>query len=126
AEWPIWLAIVVAVLASGGFGYAVGAGLWRPLRRRGIGLVPLMILTIGLSVAGRYVFQFFIGGGTYQLPGAGGTRHQIIGPIALSTIDMVSMGVSLAVLLIVSYWLLRTRTGKATRAVSDNRALAAA
>lgn len=124
--WPIWIAIVLAVILSAGFGWAVDAGLWRPLRRRGIGLVPMMILTIGLSVAGRYVFQFFIGGGTYQLPGAGGTRHKIVGPIQLSTIDMVSMGVSLLVLLLVAFWLLRTRTGKATRAVADNRALAAA
>ncbi len=125
-DWPIWLAIILAVVASGALGWAVDASIWRPLRRRGIGLVQLMILTIGLSLAGRYIFQFFIGGGTYQLPGAGGTRHQIVGPIRLSTIDMISMGTSLVVLLLVAYWLLRTRTGKATRAVADNRPLAAA
>ena len=125
-EWPIWVAIILAVILSGALGWAVDASIWRPLRRRGTGLVQLMILTIGLSLAGRYVFQFFIGGGTLQLPGAGGPRHQILGPIRLSTIDMVSMGVSLVVLLGVAYWLLRTRTGKATRAVSDNRPLAAA
>ncbi|WP_192498541.1 branched-chain amino acid ABC transporter permease [Ornithinimicrobium pratense] len=123
---PIWAAIPLAVLLSGALGLAVDASIWRPLRRRGIGLVQLMILTIGLSLAGRYVFQMFIGGGTLQLPGAGGTRHQIIGPIRLSTIDMVSMGISLTVLLLVALWLLRTRTGKATRAVADNRSLASA
>ncbi|MGD8149067.1 branched-chain amino acid ABC transporter permease [Ornithinimicrobium sp. Y1694] len=124
--WPIWIAIILAVALSGVFGWAVDAGIWRPMRRRGIGLVQLMILTIGFSLALRYVFQYFIGGGTYQLPGAGGTRHQILGPIRLSTIDMVSMGVSVLVLLGVAFWLLRTRTGKATRAVADNRPLAAA
>ncbi|MGC5585747.1 branched-chain amino acid ABC transporter permease [Ornithinimicrobium sp. W1679] len=124
--WPIWLAILLAVVLSGAFGWLIDAGIWRPLRRRGIGLVQMMILTIGFSLALRYVFQFFIGGGTSQLPGAGGTKHQILGPIRLSTIDMVSMGLSLVVLLGVAYWLLRTRTGKATRAVADNRPLAAA
>ncbi|MFC5042436.1 branched-chain amino acid ABC transporter permease [Ornithinimicrobium kibberense] len=124
--WPIWLAILLAVVLSGAFGWLIDAGIWRPLRRRGIGLVQMMILTIGFSLALRYVFQFFIGGGTSQLPGAGGTKHQILGPIRLSTIDMVSMGLSLVVLLAVAYWLLRTRTGKATRAVADNRPLAAA
>ncbi|WP_181010019.1 branched-chain amino acid ABC transporter permease [Ornithinimicrobium sufpigmenti] len=123
---PIWVAIPLAVLLSGALGWAVDASIWRPLRRRGIGLVQLMILTIGLSLAGRYVFQMFIGGGTLQLPGAGGIRHQIIGPIRLSTIDMVSMGISLTVLILVALWLLRTRTGKATRAVADNRSLASA
>lgn len=124
--WPIYVAIILAVVASAAFGWLVDAGIWRPLRRRGIGLVQLMILTIGFSLALRYVFQYFIGGGTYQLPGAGGTRHQILGPIRLSTIDMVSMGISVLVLLGVAFWLLRTRTGKATRAVADNRSLAAA
>lgn len=126
AGWPIWIAIILAVVLSGALGWAIDASIWRPLRRRGIGLVQMMILTIGLSLAGRYVFQFFIGGGTYQLPGAGGTKHQIIGPIKLSTIDMVSMGISLLVLVLVALWLQRTRTGKATRAVADNRALASA
>ena len=28
-----------------------------------------MIVSIGLSLTLRYIFQFFIGGGTYQLPG---------------------------------------------------------
>lgn len=126
ADWPIWLAILIAVVASGALGWAVDASVWRPLRRRGTGVVQLMILTIGLSLAGRYIFQLFIGGGTLQLPGAGGTRHQILGPIRLSTIDMVSMALSLVVLLLVAFWLQRTRTGKATRAVADNRPLAAA
>lgn len=123
---PILVAIVVAVIASGLFGWFFDASMWRPLRRRGIGLVQLMILTIGASLVGRYVFLIFIGGGTTQLPGVGGVRHHLFGPVALSTIDMVSMGLSLLVLLAVSYWLLRTRIGKATRAVADNRQLAAA
>lgn len=125
-DLPVLVAIVLAVVASGVFGLFFDAALWRPLRRRGIGLVQMMILTIGASLVGRYLFLMFIGGGTSQLPGSGGVRHQILGPIRLSTIDMVSMGLSLAVLLGVSYWLLRTRIGKATRAVADNRQLAAA
>lgn len=125
-QLPIILAIVIAVVASGVLGWGIDRGVWRPLRHRGLGLVPFMILTIGLSLAMRYIFQHFIGGGTIQLPGVGGTRHQILGPIRLSTIDMISMGISVVVLLGVAYFLLRTRLGKATRAVSDNRALAAA
>lgn len=123
---PLWVAIPIAVVLSGALGWSIDAGLWRPLRRRGTGLVQLMILTIGLSLALRYVFQWFIGGGTHQLPGSGGVKHQIIGPIKLSTVDMLSMGLSLVVLLAVAYWLLRTRMGKATRAVADNRPLASA
>lgn len=123
---PMWLAIPLVLVVGAGLGWVLDAGLWKPLRRRGLGLVQLMIVSIGLSLAWRYLFQFFLGGGTYQLPGAGSPRIQILGPISLSVIDMLSMGISIVVLIAVAYWLLRTRVGKATRAISDNPGLAAA
>lgn len=122
---PLWLGIVAAVVGGGLFGWALDAGIWRPLRRRGLGVVQLMIVSIGLSLALRYAFQYIIGGGTYQLPGASPTPLQF-GPISLSYIDMIAMGVSIVVILAVAFFLTRTRIGKATRAISDNPQLAAA
>ncbi len=124
-QLPIWLGITAAVIGGAALGLATDAGLWRPLRRRGLGVVQLMIVSIGLSLALRYVYQFFIGGKTYQLPGASPAPIQF-GPISLSYIDLISMGVSIVVICGVAYFLLRTRIGKATRAISDNPQLAAA
>ena len=84
-----------------------------------------MIVSIGLSLAVRYVYQYFIGGGTSQLPGATDTSGSI-GLFGLTWVDVGSMALSVVVLLGVAFFLLRTRIGKATRAVSDNPALAAA
>jgi neutral amino acid transport system permease protein len=124
--WPIWLAIPVAVILSGVFGFVLDLGLFRPLRRRGIGIVQLMIVSIGLSLALRYTFQYFIGGGTYQLPGAGAAEINLFGAVSLTVTDIVSMIISVVVLVAVAFWLQRTRVGKATRAISDNASLAAA
>ncbi|MEU1972102.1 branched-chain amino acid ABC transporter permease [Microbacterium sp. NPDC019599] len=124
--WPMWIVLPVVILLGGALGWSLDAGLWKPLRRRGLGLVQLMIVSIGLSLAIRYVYLYFIGGGTYQLPGAGAPRDVRIGPIALSWIDVASMATSVVLLVAVAYWLLRTRVGKATRAISDNPGLAAA
>jgi amino acid/amide ABC transporter membrane protein 1, HAAT family (TC 3.A.1.4.-) len=123
---PMWLTIPLTIVIGGLFGLALDAGLWKPLRRKGIGLVPLMIVSIGLSLAVRYVYQFFLGGSTSQLPGAGSSKIQLWGPIALSPVAMMSMGLSIVVLVAVAFWLLKTRVGKATRAISDNPGLAAA
>lgn len=123
---PMWLTIPIVVVCGGIFGLLMDVGLWKPLRKRGMGIIPLMIVSIGFSFALRYVFLFFFGGGTVQLPNAGAPKIQIWGPIRLSAIDMMSMGISVAVLVAVAFWLLRTRTGKATRAISDNPSLAAA
>ncbi|MFT4235170.1 MAG: branched-chain amino acid ABC transporter permease [Microbacterium sp.] len=123
---PIWLAIPVAVILAAVFGLGMDAGIWRPLRRKGIGTVQLMIVSIGLSLALRYIFQIFIGGGTTQLPGRATTNISGLGPISLTRTDVISMIVSIVVILAFIWWLMRTRIGRATRAVSDNPSLAAA
>lgn len=125
-QLPLWVALIAAVIMSGVFGLVLDAGLWKPLRRKGVGIVQVMIVSIGLSLLVRYVFLYFIGGGTYQLPGAGEANITLFGSVALSVTDMVSMGTSIIVLLGVAWWLVKTRTGKATRAISDNASLAAA
>jgi branched-chain amino acid transport system permease protein len=123
---PIWLAIAIAIVLSAGLGYTLDAVIWKPLRRRGVALIPLMIVSIGLSLALRYTYQFFYGGATRQLPGATIPSEIHLGPITLSWIDVASMATSVVVLLAFAFFLLRTRIGKATRAVSDNPSLAAA
>ncbi|MCP2368623.1 branched-chain amino acid transport system permease protein [Agromyces flavus] len=123
---PVWLALIISLVLSGALGWTLDAALWKPLRRRGVALIPLMIVSIGLSLAIRYTYQFFYGGATRQLPGATLPSDIHIGPITLSWIDVISMATSIVVLLAVAYFLLRTRIGKATRAVSDNAPLAAA
>ncbi|MGN7967593.1 branched-chain amino acid ABC transporter permease [Microbacterium sp. 22179] len=122
---PPWIGIAAAVIGGALLGWAMDAGIWRPLRRRGLGIVQLMIVSIGLSLALRYLFQYMIGGGTYQLPGASPEPIRL-GPISLSYIDMIAMGVSIVVIIGVAFFLTRTRVGKATRAISDNPQLAAA
>ncbi len=124
-QLPLWLGLIAAVVGGALLGWALDAGLWRPLRKRGLGIVQLMIVSIGLSLALRYALQFIIGGGTIQLPGASPDPLHF-GPISLSYIDLIGMGVSLAAILGVAYFLTRTRVGKATRAISDNPQLAAA
>ena len=122
---PFWLAIVLALLGGGLVGYAQDAGLWKPLRRRGTGLVPMMIVSIGLALAARYVIQFYFGGATEQLPGAQSAEIQL-GPISISPNNLWSLIISAIVIVVVGLVLMKTRLGKATRAVADNPALAAA
>lgn len=123
---PIWIAIPLGVALSAGFGWTLDAGLWRPVRKKGLGIVQLMIISIGLSLFLRYVIQFFVGGATEQLPGFDSPKVPLFGAVALSVTDLFSMGLSIAVIGLFAFWLLKTKTGKATRAISDNPDLAAA
>ncbi len=123
---PPWLGFPLAVILSGALGYLMDLVLWRPLRRKRVGVVQLMIVSIGLSLTLRYTFQFFIGGGTVQLPGAAAAKIPLFGAVQMSVIDMVSLGISIVVIIAFAFWLTKSRMGKATRAISDNPSLAAA
>lgn len=122
---PVYLALPLAVLVGGALGWSMDAGLFKPMRKKGLGIVQVMIVTIGLSLTLRYIIQFNIGGGTEFLPALSSTRVDL-GPISLGVTDIISMLISLVVLIIFAWWLMRTKVGKATRAISDNASLAAA
>ncbi len=124
---PVWLGIPVAIVLSALLGLILDVLIWRPLRRRGTGVVQLMILSIGLSLALRYVFQYFIGGDTQQLPAmVPPVTIPLFGAISTTLNDLVSMGISIVVIVAFALWLTKSRLGKATRAISDNPSLAAA
>jgi neutral amino acid transport system permease protein len=120
----ILVAGVLAILVVTLSGWAQDAGIWKPLRKRRMGLNQIMIVSIGLSLALQYSILLSFGGQTKDL-----NRGQTIfefGPIVASNITLASMALSVATLLGVAVFLTRTRIGKATRAVSDNPSLASA
>lgn len=123
--WPLWLAILAAIILSAVFGFVLDAGIWAPLRRKGIGLIPAMIVSIGLSLALRYLYQYLYGGSTRQILGSASANIQF-GLISISPFNIASMTISVVAVIGIAFFLLRTRLGKATRAVSDNSSLAAA
>lgn len=123
---PLLIAAPIALAICGLGGWANDRGLWGPLRQRGTGLIAMMIVSIGLAILLRYLFLFQFGGGTRSFADYQGQAGVALGPILLRPADLISMGLAVVVLIAVSIALLRTKLGKATRAVADNPALASA
>jgi len=119
-------AAAIALLLCAGVGWANDAWLWRPLRRRGTGLIAAMIVSIGLGIFLRYFYLYVFTGNTRQYPDYQGQKGLSFGPIQLALPDYLSMAVAVVVLMATILALQRTRVGKATRAVADNPALASA
>jgi len=122
---PLILAALLAILVCAGFGALNDLVLWRPLRRRGTGLIAALVVSIGLSLALRYAIQIFFGGRSRPYVGLGTSRAVDYGLFTLTNRALLSIIVSVIVLLLVALMLQRTRIGKAMRAVADNRDLAA-
>lgn len=119
------VATVVAVVVGGVLGGLLDRGLWRPLRRRGTGLIAALVVSIGLALLLRFLYLYFFGGATRSYRQYAVQAPLEIGPVLLPPRDLVLMGVSILALVLVGLALQRTRIGKATRAVADNPSLAA-
>ncbi|MCB0909072.1 MAG: branched-chain amino acid ABC transporter permease [Nocardioidaceae bacterium] len=126
-EWGMGLILggLLVLVICGFTGWFQDFVMWKPLRRRGLGLTQMMIVTIGLSLALQYTFQFFIANDTVKVL-VFNPEPRSLGPISYTMPDLAAMAACAVVIAIVGYALLRTRIGRATRAVSDNPALAAA
>ncbi|MFC5379562.1 branched-chain amino acid ABC transporter permease [Aquipuribacter nitratireducens] len=123
---PLLLAIPIVLVLSAAFGWFQDTAIWRQLRRKQIGLIAMMIFSIGLSFFMRYGFLYLFGGQTVFYRDFTAQGPIEIGSIRIPPAHLIVMGISVVVLIAFALALLYTRIGKATRAVSDNPALAAA
>jgi branched-chain amino acid transport system permease protein len=120
-------ATVIAMCIGGMLGAGLDRGLWRPLRRRGSGLVAQMIVSIGLSILLRYLVLYLFGDRRRPYDDYAVQTETLftIGPVSIIPKDFIMIVTSLVVLVGVALLLRKTKIGKAMRAVSDNPDLAA-
>ncbi|GAB2989306.1 hypothetical protein GCM10027076_29290 [Nocardioides montaniterrae] len=118
---------ILVVLICAATGWIQDRFVWQPLRRRGLGLIQLMIVSIGLSLALLYFYQLLMSTDTKQITKSPPTAHYILGGrVAWTSQSLVAVLISLAIIAGIGLALMKTRLGRATRAVSDNPALASA
>lgn len=122
---PLWAAAIFAIVIGAASGLLQNELVWGPLRRRHVGTMQQMIVTIGLSMVLQYLFQFFLGGNVKGITTSVDQGFKI-GPITTNMPTLLSAAIAIIVIVGVTFFLYRTRLGRATRAVSDNAALASA
>ncbi|WP_061962043.1 branched-chain amino acid ABC transporter permease [Demequina flava] len=123
--WPLIPSALVAIVLAAGTGWLQDRFLWSPLRRRRVSIVQQMIVSIGLSLALLNFIQWWFGAERQRLSTSIDTRIDF-GMFEVGQSTLWSVSISVICLGAVAFFLLKTRTGRATRAVSDNPALASA
>lgn len=122
----IIIAAPIAVAAGGLFGYSLDRFGFAQLRKRGVGLISQMVITIGLSIILKNAFLFRFGGRDRPFLDYTNQIGKKFGPVVITPRDLIVTVLSTIVLVTVALSLQYTRLGKATRAVSDNVDLASA
>lgn len=122
--WHVLIAAIPAILLVAAFGGLQEIGMWRPLRRRGTGLVSLIVVSIGLSFVIRYVVLVAFSG--LPRPYNDYAIQNDIQLIGITTVpkNLVIIAFTVVVLGLVGLFLIKTKLGTAMRAVADNADLA--
>jgi neutral amino acid transport system permease protein len=119
------VAVLFAMASTAALGVLLEFVLWRPIRRRGAGLISLFIVAIGLALVLRHVI-FLVWGSRPRRYDVDVFQVYALGPIRLSLSQLVVIAVAFTAIAAVGLMLARTRLGKSMRALSDNSDLAAA
>lgn len=122
---PFWLTVPLAVAVGALTGVANDRLLWRPLRKRRMALLSMMVVSIGLSTAARNLFQITFGPAGRRYSASSGQLEREYGPFRLTPNDLRIMAICVVVLVGMTILLRYTRLGTAIRAVADNPDLAA-
>ena len=126
ANITVIVGVIGAFIVSAAFGWLNDAALWGPLRKRGTGVIAMMIVSIGLSLFLRNLYQYFAGAQSQNYSQYSAVTPWEIGPLLITPKEVAVFLIAMAVLLATTALLQYTRLGKATRAVADNPALSSA
>ncbi len=120
---PLALAILFAFVATAVLALALEVVMWGPMRRKGAGVMQLLLMALGLAFVIRNVIQLVAGSDVRQL-GANVTASITVGGLHIGRTELWAVIVAFAALAALALLLRRTRLGKQIRALSDNPELA--
>jgi branched-chain amino acid transport system permease protein len=124
---PFPLAMLVGGVLAGLVGIALDRLIFRPLRARGSDPLLTLVSSLGMAVALVNLIQYFVGAEAYSYPSnvlAGlppainfGTQEA---PIVVRSVQIVIAIISLIILVLLTFFINKTKIGRALRAVSED------
>jgi len=122
-DLPLVLAAVFAVVLTALLGLVLELGLWRPVRRKRVGELQLLLLALGLAFFMRYAIAFVAGPEDRQT-GANVTAAMRFGGLLIGRTELTVTLVGIAVIVLVAVALRFTSLGRQARALADSIQLA--
>ena len=120
---PFWLVLVGAMASAALLGVVIERVAFRTVRDRGSHVTPLMT-TIAVGLILQHAVVKIFGGEPVAFPPAIGTAQYTIGPVTLTALQLVILGTSVALMVLLNVFLRGTRMGLAVRTTAENPTVA--
>lgn len=118
---PLWLAFLAAILVTAGMGYLLERFALRPLRnKQGVSHLAPLISTIGVSILLENLSHHLFGAGNHPFRASFAEISFQIGSITVYLVQIVIFVISVLLMYALSFWLGKTKAGKALRATAEN------
>lgn len=118
---PLWIAFVAAIAVTIILGYMLERFALRPLRgKQGVSHLAPLISTIGVSILLENLSHHFFGAGNHPFSNSFAEINFKIGSITVYLVQILIFVISVILMMALSYWLSKTKAGKALRATAEN------
>jgi neutral amino acid transport system permease protein len=117
--FPLALSVVFGVVATAVLGLALEVSLWRPVRRRRVGELQLLLLALGLAFFMRNAIAF-VAGPEDRSTGANITAGVHVGELRIGRTELIVTVLGLVVILLVAAALKYSSLGRQARALADS------
>lgn len=119
--WPLWVAFLAAIAVTIILGYMLERFALRPLRgKQGVSHLAPLISTIGVSILLENLSHHLFGAGNHPFSTTFAEIHYKIGSITIYLVQIFIFVISVILMMSLSYWLSKTKAGKALRATAEN------
>ncbi len=120
-HYPLWVGFLVAIIVTGIMGYLLERFALRPLRgKQGVSHLAPLISTIGVSILLENVAHHLFGAGNHPFRTAFSKVSFQIGSITVYLVQIVIFVIAVILMIGLTYWLSKTKAGKALRACAEN------
>src|SRR3990172_1733321 len=120
---PLAVAAVLGVVATAILGVVLEVGLWRPVRRKRVGELQLLLLALGLAFFMRNAIAFIAGPEDRQT-GANVIASVRFGELRIGRTELIVTLLGIGAILLVAIALRYTSLGRQARALADSIPLA--
>ena len=115
-KFNFFLSLILAMIGTAILGVVIEFLAYRPLRNST--RIAALITAIGVSFLLEYGMIFFVGANTRSFPQVIKTVRFNLGPISISNIQLLILGISILLMMALQFIVQKTKMGKAMRAVS--------